>query len=105
MAAYPVSHPDLSSPRKHNLLQRSAVLLLLLPIKFYQYLISPLFPSRCRYHPTCSAYAEEAITKFGALRGGQLAIKRIARCHPWGEHGLDPVPESLDNHSCSRRKP
>ncbi|EGZ44556.1 membrane protein insertion efficiency factor YidD [Neisseria wadsworthii] len=61
-------------------------------IKLYQYCISPMIPPRCRYTPTCSQYAVEAISKYGALKGGWLALKRIVRCHPWGGHGHDPVP-------------
>ncbi|WP_083923242.1 membrane protein insertion efficiency factor YidD [Echinicola pacifica] len=64
----------------------------ILPVLFYQYLISPLFPSACRFTPTCSQYTKEAILKHGPFRGGWLGIKRIARCHPWGGHGHDPVP-------------
>ncbi|MCM1355458.1 MAG: membrane protein insertion efficiency factor YidD [Staphylococcus sp.] len=66
--------------------------LLILPIRFYQLCISPMFPAACRYTPTCSAYAIEAIRKHGAIRGSWLAIKRICRCHPWGGSGYDPVP-------------
>ena len=66
--------------------------LLQLLIRFYQYCISPLIPPRCRYTPTCSQYALEAVRRYGALKGGLLAVKRIARCHPWGGHGHDPVP-------------
>lgn len=61
-------------------------------IRFYQYAISPLLPPRCRYQPTCSQYAIEAVSKYGALKGGWLAAKRIGRCHPWGGSGYDPVP-------------
>ena len=61
-------------------------------IGFYQKVISPLTPPSCRFQPTCSAYAIEAIETHGALRGGWLAARRIARCHPWGGHGFDPVP-------------
>ena len=61
-------------------------------IRFYQYAISPLIPPRCRYTPTCSQYAVEAVKKYGAFKGGWLALKRIARCHPFGGHGHDPVP-------------
>jgi putative membrane protein insertion efficiency factor len=61
-------------------------------IRFYQWAISPILPMACRYNPTCSAYGIEAIQKHGALKGGWLALKRIARCHPWGGHGHDPVP-------------
>ena len=66
---------------------------LLVLIRLYQRFISPLFGPRCRFHPTCSAYAAEAITTHGAARGAWLAVKRIARCHPWNAGGLDPVPE------------
>ena len=63
-----------------------------LPILFYQYSISPLFPSSCRFQPTCSEYARQAIFKHGVLKGLWLGLKRIARCHPWGGQGYDPVP-------------
>jgi putative membrane protein insertion efficiency factor len=61
-------------------------------IKFYQYVISPALGPKCRYTPTCSQYALEALKKYGLFKGGWLAIKRIASCHPWGGHGHDPVP-------------
>jgi uncharacterized protein len=61
-------------------------------IKIYQLLISPLFPSSCRYTPTCSNYTLEALNKYGVLKGSWLGIKRILRCHPWGGSGYDPVP-------------
>jgi len=60
-------------------------------VKFYQYSISPLKPASCRYVPTCSQYALEALKKYGALKGGWLSLKRIFRCHPWGGSGYDPV--------------
>ena len=66
--------------------------LLILPIRFYQACISPMFPPACRYVPTCSQYAIEAITKYGPVKGLWLAVKRILRCHPWGGSGYDPVP-------------
>ncbi|MDO5074529.1 MAG: membrane protein insertion efficiency factor YidD [Bacteroidales bacterium] len=66
--------------------------LLILPIKFYRQFISPLTPPSCRYQPTCSAYAIEALQKHGPFKGLYLAIRRILRCHPWGGHGYDPVP-------------
>ena len=72
--------------------------LLILPIRAYRYLISPLLGNHCRYHPSCSSYAETAVLRFGVLRGGWLALKRISRCHPWHEGGYDPVPDSLDRH-------
>ncbi len=66
--------------------------LLILPIRFYQLAISPHFPPACRYTPTCSQYAIEAIRKHGPLKGLWLAVKRICRCHPLGGCGHDPVP-------------
>ncbi|HEX6143741.1 MAG TPA: membrane protein insertion efficiency factor YidD [Geminicoccaceae bacterium] len=61
-------------------------------IHVYRYLISPALPPRCRYLPTCSGYALEALEQHGALAGGWLALRRVARCHPLGGSGLDPVP-------------
>lgn len=61
-------------------------------IKIYQWIISPWFGQKCRFTPTCSQYALEALKKYGLLKGMWLAIKRISRCHPWGGHGYDPVP-------------
>jgi len=65
----------------------------ILPIRFYQLAISPMLPPACRFQPTCSAYAAEAILRFGIFRGGILALRRLSRCHPWGGSGYDPVPE------------
>lgn len=61
-------------------------------IAFYRSCISPLLPPACRYTPTCSQYAQEAIRKYGPFKGGWLALKRILRCHPFGGSGYDPVP-------------
>ncbi|CAN5629268.1 membrane protein insertion efficiency factor YidD [soil metagenome] len=61
-------------------------------IKTYRVLISPLFPSSCRFTPTCSAYALEAVQTYGAIKGSILAIKRIFKCHPFHDGGFDPVP-------------
>lgn len=61
-------------------------------IKVYQFLISPLLPNACRYSPTCSVYAEQAIVKYGIIKGIYLAAKRLSRCHPWGGSGHDPLP-------------
>ncbi|MCC5860349.1 MAG: membrane protein insertion efficiency factor YidD [Gammaproteobacteria bacterium] len=66
--------------------------LLLVLLRGYQLVISPLLGGNCRYLPTCSEYAREAVLTHGALRGGWLACRRIMRCHPWGGHGYDPVP-------------
>ncbi len=66
--------------------------LLIALIRFYQYAVSPLLGPRCRYTPSCSQYALEAIGRHGPLQGGCLACKRICRCHPWGGSGYDPVP-------------
>jgi putative membrane protein insertion efficiency factor len=65
-------------------------------ISFYRKGISPLTPPSCRFTPTCSAYAAEAIERFGAFRGGGLAVRRILRCHPFGGKGYDPVPPTRD---------
>lgn len=67
----------------------------LLLIRVYQKCISPLFLPSCRFYPTCSAYAYEAVKKFGALKGGYLAVRRILRCHPFSKGGVDPVPDSF----------
>lgn len=66
-----------------------------LPVLFYRYFISPLLPSSCRFYPTCSAYALEALEKHGVLGGGWLTLRRILRCHPFGGCGCDPVPDSF----------
>ncbi len=65
-------------------------------IKVYQVTLSPLLGSNCRFHPTCSQYTIEAITKHGVYSGIKLGIKRIAKCHPWGKKGFDPVPEKKE---------
>lgn len=70
--------------------------IMLWSIRCYQATLSPLIGMHCRFHPTCSRYAAEAIARFGALRGGILAIRRLARCHPLGGSGYDPVPDSTE---------
>jgi hypothetical protein len=66
--------------------------LLIIFIRVYQYAISPYFAASCRYTPTCSSYAIESIGRFGVFKGSWLALRRLGRCHPWHEGGLDPVP-------------
>jgi len=61
-------------------------------LKAYRFAISPLYGQVCRYHPTCSAYALEAVTTHGSIKGSWLAVRRIGRCHPWAAGGYDPVP-------------
>ena len=65
--------------------------LLIILIKGYRYILSPLLPQSCRFYPSCSVYTMEAIEKYGALRGGYMGVKRILRCHPFSPGGYDPV--------------
>jgi putative membrane protein insertion efficiency factor len=73
-------------------------------IRLYQWTVSPLLGPRCRFYPSCSHYALEAILRFGALRGGWLTVKRLGKCHPWHPGGFDPVPPTphdlVSPHSC-----
>ncbi len=73
-------------------LSRTLAFVLILPIRFYQKCISPLTPPTCRFTPSCSQYAVEALRKHGPVKGLWLAVRRILRCHPWGGSGYDPVP-------------
>ena len=68
------------------------VAILLIPIWIYQKVISPYTPASCRFTPTCSEYARQALIKHGPVKGLYLAVRRILRCHPWGGSGYDPVP-------------
>lgn len=80
--------------------------LLIILIKFYKKFISPLLPKSCRFYPTCSTYALEAIERYGVLEGGFLALKRILKCHPFNPGGYDPVPtqEQILELKIKRRK-
>lgn len=74
--------------------------LLLALIRSYQFLLSPWVGNQCRFYPTCSHYAAEAIERHGALCGGWLAVRRIGKCHPWHPGGMDPVPKTSPCRSC-----
>ena len=91
-----------------NLLTIPIKFILLLIIKFYQFVISPWFPPSCRYSPTCSSYAHEALKKHGIFKGGYLFLKRFLSCNPWGGHGIDPVPDKFfwykDKKTCKKAK-
>ncbi len=76
-----------------------------IPVHGYRLFISPWLGSNCRYQPTCSAYALEALEKHGPIKGTILATKRIARCHPWGGRGYDPVPEKGAKKTCGCCEP
>ncbi len=80
-------------------------LLLVALIRVYQWVISPLLGPRCRYYPSCSQYAIEALQIHGVLRGSWLALKRLLRCHPWHPGGFDPVPPAPEGTSPSHRDP
>lgn len=67
--------------------------ILILLIRGYQYLISPLLGSHCRFYPSCSHYAQTALSRHGVIKGGWLALRRISRCHPWHPGGIDEVPQ------------
>ncbi len=74
-------------------------------IRFYQLVLSPFMASNCRFYPTCSHYALEAVEKHGALKGSWLAVRRIGRCNPWHEGGIDLVPEPRKKCACDSATP
>jgi len=74
------------------MLKKIATIPFIFIFRMYQWFVSPLFPASCRFQPTCSNYAIEALKKHGLFKGGILSFKRISKCHPWGRSGYDPVP-------------
>ena len=74
-----------------NIFEKSIKILILILLKAYKFLISPFIGTNCRFLPSCSDYASEAIDSKGVIKGGALAIKRLTKCHPWGKSGYDPV--------------
>lgn len=88
--------PKTAPPPERAPRRRLATLPLVALIHAYRVLLSPLLGPRCRYLPSCSAYALEALETHGLLRGGWLALRRLLRCHPWGGSGYDPVPGKRD---------
>lgn len=85
--------PGSGEHKAQKLLQKLAQRIFILPIRLYQATLSPLLGTHCRHVPSCSQYAIDAISEWGVLKGIWLGIKRIARCHPWGTSGYDPVPK------------
>ena len=78
--------------------------ILILLIRFYQKFISPMFPAKCRFYPTCSQYTLEAVKEHGAIKGTYLGIKRILKCHPFHEWGYDPVPKKENKNSEGKKE-
>ena len=78
--------------------------ILILLIRFYQKFISPMFPAKCRFYPTCSQYTLEAVKEHGAIKGTYLGIKRILKCHPFHEGGYDPVPKKGNKNSEGKKE-
>lgn len=72
-------------------------------IRFYQWVISPILPGTCRFTPSCSEYGVQAIERHGAAKGGRMALRRILRCHPWGDWGYDPVPGADDDQTTASK--
>lgn len=87
----PADPAPAAAHRSASLAQRCLLAL----IRVYQLLFAPMYAGSCRYVPSCSTYAAEAISRFGVRRGSGLAVRRLVRCHPFGGHGLDPVPPAI----------
>jgi len=85
------------------MLKRALSAIVLGLITGYRWFVSPYIAGGCRFHPSCSAYAEEAVRRHGPLSGGWLTLKRLLRCHPFGRHGFDPVPDQMFGGKCSTR--
>ncbi len=101
----PLGEPDRDEGRRNSPLpflrragRRLVMGFFVLPITVYRLLLSPFLPPSCRHLPSCSDYAQEAITRNGPWKGFWLALSRILRCHPWGTHGYDPVPDLTQTH-------
>ena len=78
-----------------NIISRLLSYLIIIPVRLYQILLSPLLGKNCRFNPTCSNYMLQAVREWGPLYGSWLGLKRIVRCHPWGGHGDDPIPRKI----------
>lgn len=87
-----------------NLLERIVERAMEVPVIFYRHAISPMLPASCRFTPTCSEYALEALRIHGPLRGSWLTLHRLLRCHPWGGSGYDPVPPAHES-ECQQKRP
>ena len=79
------------------MLNKIITLPLILLIRIYQLIVSPMLGSNCRFIPTCSEYAIESLKIYGLIKGTFLTVKRIGKCHPWGDHGYDPIPTKMEN--------
>ena len=80
---------------KKKLFQTISILPIILIIRIYQFFVSPILKTNCRYLPTCSDYSLKSLKKYGIIKGGYLSVKRISHCHPFGGQGYDPVPKKI----------
>ena len=78
------------------MINRIVIFPIILFIRFYQLILSPVIGQNCRYLPTCSEYTKGCLKQFGLIKGAYLSIKRISKCHPWGDHGYDPIPDNVE---------